>query len=197
MSLASDVAFSPAVKAVQERRGSREQSARREWQTVVTPDLARFLAEANTVYLATASADGQPYVQHRGGPKGFLVALDERTIGFADYAGNRQYITTGNLSENPRAMLFVMDYEQKRRVKIWGRARIVEDDPALVARLFPAGYRAKAAQALLLTVDAWDVNCQQHIPQMFPAPDVMAAIETLETRIRTLEAENAALRAAA
>ncbi|MCC7273107.1 MAG: pyridoxamine 5'-phosphate oxidase family protein [Alphaproteobacteria bacterium] len=196
MDPSSDVAFSPAVKAVQERRGSRAQQARRSrWPTAITPDLADFLARATTAYLATASADGQPYVQHRGGPPGFLVALDARTIGFADYAGNRQYVTTGNLAENPRAMLFVMDYEQRRRIKIWGEARIVEDDPALTLRLFPTGYRARPQQAVLMTVKAWDVNCSQHIPQMFPAAEVVAALDTLEARVRALEEENAALRA--
>lgn len=196
MEPSSDVAFSPSVKAVQERRGSRSQQAQRSrWPTEITAQLAEFLAQATTAYLATASADGQPYVQHRGGPPGFLVALDPHTIGFADYAGNRQYVTMGNLAENPRAQLFVMDYEQRRRIKIWGDARIVEDDPALLARLFPSGYRARPQQAVLLTVKAWDVNCSQHIPQMFPAAEVASALETLEARIRTLEAENEELRA--
>ena len=130
-------------------------------------------------YLATASKDGQPYVQHRGGPPGVLRVIDETTLAFADFAGNRQYITTGNLAENPRAMLFLMDYQHRRRVKIWGQARVVENDPELIARLFPEGYKARPEAAILLTVEAWDANCPQHIPQMLFAEDVAAAIESL------------------
>lgn len=165
------------------------------WQTRVTPDLAAFLAERDSAYLATASAAGQPYVQHRGGPKGFIRVLDEKTLGFADYVGNRQYITTGNLAENDRAFLFLMDYAERRRVKIWGRARVVADDPQLLARLMPEGYDARPEQAILFTIEAWDVNCPQHIPQKLDATDVAAAIEHLEHRINELEAENARLRA--
>ena len=118
-------------------------------------------------YLATASADGQPYVQHRGGPPGFLRVVDERTLGFADFKGNRQYITTGNLAENGKAFIFIMDYAQRRRVKLWGRARVVEADAALLARLWPEGYEARPEQAILFEIEAWDTNCPQHIPQMF------------------------------
>ena len=172
----SDVAFSPAVKAVQEKRGSRAHFAKMEekggWRTAITPDLAGRLAEARSLYLATASADGQPYVQHRGGPPGFVRVLDERTLGFADFKGNRQYITTGNLAENGKAFIFVMDYAQRRRVKIWGRARVVEGDAALLARLWPEGYQARPEQVIVFEVEAWDTNCPQHIPQMFHAEDV-------------------------
>jgi predicted pyridoxine 5'-phosphate oxidase superfamily flavin-nucleotide-binding protein len=195
----SDVAFSPAVKAIQEQRGSRAAFARREekggWRTTVTPDLAAFLAEARSFYLATASAEGQPYVQHRGGPPGFLRVIDERTLGFADYKGNRQYITTGNLVENPRAFIFVMDYAQRRRVKLWGRARVVEDDADLLARLWPEDYQARPEQVILFTIAAWDTNCPQHIPQMFHAEDVGRTIQQFQARIRELEAEVAALKA--
>jgi len=194
----SDVAFTSAVKAVQERRGSRLSYRRMEekgsWETKVTSDLAAFLAERDSAYLATANAAGQPYVQHRGGPKGFIRVLDEKTLGFADYVGNRQYITTGNLTENDRAFLFLMDYAHRRRVKIWGRARVVTDDPQLLARLMPEGYNARPEQAILFTVEAWDVNCPRHIPQKFDAADV-AAVDELERRISELEAENARLRA--
>lgn len=191
----SDVAFSTSVKAAQERHGSRGHFERRgDWPSEISEDLAGFLAQATTVYLATASADGQPYVQHRGGPKGFLRVIGPHTVAFADFAGNRQYVTVGNLDENPRAMMFVMDYETRRRVKLWGVARYVEGDDALLARLFPEGYGARPERAILFEVSAWDVNCRQHIPQMFPAPEVAAAIDTLETRIRTLEAENETLR---
>ena len=194
----SDVAFSPAVKAVQERKGSRRAYRRMEekggWRTKVTPDLAAFLAERDSAYLATASRDGQPYVQHRGGPKGFIRVLDEGTLGFADYAGNRQYITAGNLAENDRAFLFLMDYTHRRRIKIWGRAKVVENDPELIARLMPEGYAARPEQAILFTIAAWDVNCPQHIPQKLDAADVAAVVERLQRRIGELETENARLR---
>jgi len=194
----SDVAFTPAVKAVQERKGSRKGYRRMEerggWQTKVTPELAAFLAERDSAYLATASRDGQPYVQHRGGPKGFIRVIDESTLGFADYAGNRQYITSGNLMENDCAFLFLMDYAHRRRVKIWGRARVVENDPELIARLMPQGYSARPEQAILFTIVAWDVNCPQHIPQKVDAADVTAVVERLRRRIGELEAENARLR---
>ena len=134
----SDIAFTPAVKAVQAAKGSRASYARMErrgWQTRITPDLAEFLAGLDMFYLGTASADGQPYIQHRGGPPGFLKVLDDRTLAFADFAGNRQYITLGNLSENPKAFLFLMDYANRQRVKLWGTARVVEDDAELLDHL--------------------------------------------------------------
>ena len=159
-----------------------------------TAVLAKFIAGMRSFYLATASKDGQPYVQHRGGPPGFLRVIDETTLAFADFAGNRQYITTGNLAENPRAVLFLMDYLHRKRVKIWGQARVIENDPELIARLFPEDYRARPEAAILFTVEAWDANCPQHIPQMVFAEDVAAAIEALNERIAALEAENARLR---
>jgi len=194
----SDVAFTPTVKAIQRARGSREALARIEerggFRTDVTADLRAFLATVDTAYLATSNSLGQPYAQHRGGPKGFIRVIDDHTLGFADYAGNRQYVTTGNLAENDRAFLFLMDYAHRRRIKLWGRAR-VSDDPAVLARLMPDGYRAKGEQVILFDVDAWDVNCPQHIPQKFDAADVGEAIARLESRIAALEAENAALKA--
>jgi predicted pyridoxine 5'-phosphate oxidase superfamily flavin-nucleotide-binding protein len=190
----SDIAFTPAVKAVQTRRHSRERYAQAEarggFRTVITQDLVEFLAGVDTAYLATASADGQPYAQHRGGPKGFIRVVDDHTIGFADFTGNRQYISTGNLQENDRAFLFLMDYAHRRRIKLWGRARVVEDDPALTERLMPEGYRARPEQVILFTVEAWDSNCPQHIPQKFDAADVATAVDRLQQRIATLEAEN-------
>ena len=196
---ASDIAFSPAVKAIQSRRGSRQIFAAREasggFRTAVTPDLVAFLAEVDTAYLATASAAGRPYAQHRGGPKGFIRALDDRTLGFADYRGNRQYVTLGNLSENDKAFLFLMDYAHRRRVKLWGRARVVENEPALIDKLAVEGYRARPEQAILFEVEAWDVNCPQHIPQKLDAAEVAEAVEALSARIAALEAENAALKA--
>lgn len=195
----SDVAFSPSVKAVQEARGSRAHFARLEdkggWRTEITPDLAAFIARRTSFYLATASADAQPYVQHRGGPAGFLRVIDERTLGLADFKGNRQYITTGNLAENPKAMLFLMDYETRRRVKIWGRARVIQNDIDLFTQLFPHGYQARIEQAILFRVEAWDVNCDQHIPLLFSAEDVARTLQQAQTVVRGLESEIAALKA--
>jgi predicted pyridoxine 5'-phosphate oxidase superfamily flavin-nucleotide-binding protein len=192
----SDVAFTPAVKAIQARKGSRGAYARVEqnggWRTEIDENLAAFLADANSLYFATASADGQPYIQHRGGPKGFVKILDNRTLAFADYSGNRQYITQGNLAENAKAHIFVMDYAHRRRVKIWGEARVVEDDPALLASLMPQGYKARPEQVVLFTIAAWDTNCPQHIPQKFDAADVAAALASRDARIAELEAELAA-----
>jgi hypothetical protein len=146
----SDVAFTPSVKAVQARKGSRRAYAHQEaagaWQTCITADLASFIAAQTSVFLATANRDGQPYIQHRGGPPGFLRVLDEKTIGFADFAGNRQYVTLGNLADNPKAFLFLIDYGRQRRVKIWGEARAIEDDPALTAKLMPDGYKARPSR---------------------------------------------------
>ena len=198
---ASDVAFTPAVKVIQARKGSREGYAGAEqrggWRTEIDDNLAGFLGEASSFYLATASADGQPYIQHRGGPKGFLRILDKQTLAFADYSGNRQYITQGNLSENPKAYIFVMDYAHRRRVKLWGEARVVDDDPALLKSLMPAGYKARSEQVILFKIAAWDTNCHQHIPQKFDAADVAAALAARDGRIAELEEELAALRAAA
>ena len=195
---ASDIAFTPAVKAIQRRKGSRENYAAMEenggWETTVTPDLAAFVAQQRSLFLATANAQGQPYIQHRGGPPGFLQVLDDTTLAFADYRGNRQFVTLGNLGENPRAYLFLIDYALRRRIKIWGTARVVEDDRALVARLMPEGYRAKPEQAILFTIAAWDANCPQHIPQRFEAEDVARALDGKDRRIAELEAEVARLR---
>ena len=194
----SDVAFTPAVKQIQARKGSRDAYARVEqhgaWRTEVDETLAAFLADANSLYFATATADGQPYIQHRGGPKGFVKILDRNTLAFADYSGNRQYITQGNLSENPKAHIFLMDYAHRRRVKIWGEARVVDDDPALLKSLMPAGYKARPEQAVVFRIAAWDTNCPQHIPQKFDAADVAAALATRDARIAELEAELAALK---
>lgn len=194
----SDIAFTPSVKAFQTARGSREayakQEARGGFNTVIDENLAEFLTEIDTAYLATSNAVGQPYAQHRGGPKGFIRVIDAQTIGFADYAGNRQYVSTGNLADNDRAFLFLMDYANRRRVKIWGRARVVADDPALVAALMPDGYRARPEQVILFEVEAWDVNCPQHIPQKIDAAAVAAGLAKRDTRIAELEAELAALK---
>ena len=198
MAYSSDVAFTPSVKAIQARKGSRRSYAlmeeRGSWRTTVTPELAQFIARQTSFFLATASRDGQPYVQHRGGPAGFLHVLDERTLAFADFAGNRQYITAGNLAENPKTYLFLIDYAERRRFKLWGEARVVENDPALVAKLMPSGYKARPEQAIVFTLSAWDSNCPQHIPQRFEAADVAAALAARDERIAQLEAELTRLR---
>jgi len=196
--IASDVAFTPSVKAEQAKRGSRLQFERMErhggWPTAVTPDLAAFIADARSFYLATASADGQPYIQHRGGPPGFLKILDERTLAFADFGGNKQYITVGNLAENPKAHIFIMDYVHQRRVKLWGTARVVEDDEALLSKLSDPGYRGRPERVIVFKLEAWDRNCPQHIPRMLPFDEVKDAIGRLQARIADLEAENVRLR---
>ena len=195
----SDVAFTPAVKAIQERKGSRRSYARMEesggWRTAIDEELAAFIGEQTSVFLGTASAEGQPYIQHRGGPPGFLRVLDPQTIAFADYRGNRQYITSGNLVENPKVHLFLIDYLHRSRVKIWGEARVVEDDPALLASLMPDGYDARPEQAVVLHVSAWDANCPQHIPRRLEAKDVEAALAQRDATIAALQAELRALRA--
>lgn len=192
-SYASDVAFTDTVKAIQARKGSRTAYERMEkggsWDQLITAELKTVIETQTSVFLATANAQGQPYIQHRGGPAGFLKVLDKHTIAFADFSGNRQYITQGNLEENPKVHLFIIDYANRRRTKIWGTARVVEGDEVLIQRLMPVDYRARSEQVLLLDITAWDVNCPQHIPQRFEAADVAAAIETRDQRIAELEAE--------
>jgi len=194
----SDIAFTPTIKAVQIRKGSRNAYHRVEergsWQTRITPDLAAFIGAQTSVFLATINAEGQPYIQHRGGPPGFLRVLDERTIGFVDYSGNRQYITQGNLADNPKAHLFLIDYAHQRRIKIWGNARVIEGDEQLIEKLMPDGYKARPEQVILFTVSAWDENCSQHIPQRFETADVASALAERDKRIKTLEAEIEQLR---
>ena len=189
----SDVAFTPAVKAVQQARGSRQSYARMEkgrgWRTTVTPDLAEFLADLDMFYLGTANAEGQPYIQYRGGPPGFLKVIDERTLGFADFGGNQQYVTLGNLSENPKAFLFLMDYANSRRIKVWGTARVVEGDAGLLEKLHDREYPGEAERAILFAIEAWDVNCPQHIHRRFSERQVAPVIEALKGRIAELEAE--------
>jgi predicted pyridoxine 5'-phosphate oxidase superfamily flavin-nucleotide-binding protein len=195
----SDVAFTPSVKAVQTRKGSREAYGRMEakggFNTRITPELEQFIGAQTSVFLATANTEGQPYVQHRGGPTGFLHVINDQTIAFADYSGNRQFITQGNLADNPKAHLFLMDYTHRRRVKIWGTAKVLED-AEVTASLMPKGYAAKPEQTIVFTVTAWNANCPQHIPQMFEAADVQAALERRDKRIAELEAEVTRLKAA-
>src|ERR1044071_3331164 len=188
----SDLVFPPAVRRAQAERGTAQAYARKIEQgfpDTVTPELAAFIAEQDTAFLATTSADGQPYIQHRGGPKGFIKVVDERTLGFADYRGNRQYITLGNLSENDRAYLFLIDFSRRQRIKLWGRARAVENDDALVQTLFDQGYKAKPERVILFTIEAWDANCSQHITARLTAEEVESLFGTVQERIAALHAE--------
>lgn len=189
----SDIAFSPSVKSYQEKEGSRQTYQRmaegRDWQTEIEPGLEDFIANRDSFYMATANKEGQPYIQHRGGPKGFLKVLDKNTLGFADYSGNRQYISAGNLSENSKAHLFLIDYPHQTRIKIWGEAKVVDDDPELLDRLMDEGYRARPERAIVFTVKAWDVNCPQHIQKRYTMDEINPVIENLKNKIASLEAE--------
>src|SRR5215210_2992734 len=191
----SDIVFTPAARRAQAERGSAglyERKAAAGFPTTVTPELAAFIAEQDTAFLGTASADGAPYIQHRGGPKGFIKVVDEHTLGFADYRGNRQYITLGNLSENDRAYLFMIDFSRRQRIKLWGRARVVENDDALVAKLFDQGYKARPERVILFTIEAWDVNCSQHITARLTVDEVEHLAATAQERIGALQAKTPA-----
>ncbi|NKJ03826.1 pyridoxamine 5'-phosphate oxidase family protein [Rhizobium sp. SG741] len=199
--VSSNVAFTETVKAIQERKGSRRSYSRMEdrggWATRITPELRDYIEKQISVFLATVNAEGQPYIQHRGGPPGFLRVIDDTTIGFVDFVGNRQFISQGNLIENDKAHLFLIDYGSRSRIKIWGTARVVEGDKGLIKQLMPEGYAARPEQVMLFNVTGWDANCPQHIPLRFEADEVLKAIETRDARIRELEAEVAALKAVA
>jgi predicted pyridoxine 5'-phosphate oxidase superfamily flavin-nucleotide-binding protein len=191
--------FTPAAQQAQAERGSAKAYAARiaeGFPDKVTPELAAFIAEQDTVFLATATGDGAPYIQHRGGPKGFIKVIDEHTLGFADYRGNRQYLTLANLSENDRAFLFLLDPARKQRIKLWGRARVVEDDATLVEKLFDKGYKARPERAILFTIEAWDVNCSSHIVSRFTEAEIENAFTAVKEKIAELQTENERLRAA-
>jgi hypothetical protein len=199
MATNSDIVFPPAARQAQAERGAARAYEKRMaagFPDRVTEELAAFIAGLDTAFLATVSTAGAPYIQHRGGPKGFIKVLDDKTLGFADYAGNRQYITIGNLAGNDCAYLFLLDFAAQQRIKVWGRARVVEGDAALLARLSDPGYKARPERAILLTVEAWDVNCAQHITARFSEAEVAEATASLRERIASLEVENARLRAA-
>jgi hypothetical protein len=189
----SDIAFTPSVKAIQTAKGSRYNYERMElgggWETAVTPDLESFLADLDMFYLGTANAEGQPYIQYRGGSPGFLKVVDKKTLGFADFGGNRQYITLGNVSENPKAFIFLMDYARSRRVKLWGTLRIVEEDAELLEQLRDRSYPGKVERAILFQIEAWDINCPQHIHKRFTQKQIAPVIEQLQARIADLEAK--------
>ena len=190
----SDIAFTPAVKAAQEAGGSRTAYAKMEqrggWNDVITPALEEFIAERESFYLGTASANGQPYIQHRGGPRGFLKVLDEKTLAIADYVGNSQYISLGNLTENDKAFIFLMDYPNQHRIKVWGTAEFIEDDPALLERVTDPDYQVRPQRVLVFHVQAWDVNCTQHILQRYTLEEMLPIVQPLRDRIAELETEN-------
>ena len=194
MSGPEDVLFSEAVKAEQARLGSRKQFEDREWATEITDNLRQFLDAVDTFFLATASADGRPYVQHRGGPPGFLKPIGTHTLAFADFAGNRQYITLGHLKENDRAHIFIPHFATQQRLKLWGRARVVEGDVELMERLVDPTYKAKPQRAIVFTLEAWDVNCRQHITARYSEAEMAPALNKLIARIKELEEEVARLK---
>ena len=199
-----DIAFTDAVLAAQERYGSAGM-----YNKFLAPEADRmdtlgeaeiaFISERDSFYQATVSQTGWPYVQFRGGPRGFAHALDNKTLGYSDFRGNRQYLSVGNLSKDDRVALFFMDYPNQRRLKLLGRARIVDagDDPDLVARLHHQDYRARPERAVLITVAGFDWNCPQHIPQRFTLDEIENAVAPLHAEIARLHEENAALKAAA
>ena len=194
----SDIAFTPSVKAAQRQRGSREAYARMEqrdgWRNRVTSDLAAFIAERDSFYLATASTEGQPYVQHRGGAKGILKVINEQTLAFADFVGNAQYISIGNLDENNKAFIFLMDYPNRRRIKIWGTAEVIEGDDDLIDRLVDPDFRGRPERAIMFHIQAWDVNCPQHIKPRWTEEEMRPMIAEMRDRIQELEEENSTLR---
>lgn len=197
MSDPEDVLFSPAVRAEQTRLGSRASFEGRAWQTEITAELRQFLDAIDTFFLATASADGRPYMQHKGGPPGFLKPIGTHTLAFADFAGNRQYITLGHLRENDRAHIFIPHFATRQRVKLWGRARIVEGDLELMERLVDPSYKAKPTRAIVFSLEAWDVNCHQHIVPRYSEAEIAPAVNKLVARIKELEEEVARLKGSA
>lgn len=188
----TDLAYSKSVKAMQRDLGTRERNAELEREarnTDVTEGLSTYLAERTSIFLATAARSGWPYVQHRGGPKGFVRALDRHTLAFADYPGNKQYITLGNLAENPKAIIFAINHAERQRVKIWGEAELVEEDRALLDALMPPSNAIYVTRAIRFRVLAWDINCASHIPRLFTLEEVEAASAAMLARIAELEAQ--------
>lgn len=187
----SDIAFTPTVKRAQQQRGSRSSYQRMEqrggWQQEVTPELAAFIGERDSFYLATASAEGQPYVQHRGGEKGFLKVIDEKMLAFADFVGNAQYISVGNLDENNKAFIFLMDYANRRRIKLWGTATVIEDEAKLLHQVTDSSYSGKSERVIVFAIEAWDVNCPQHITPRWTSEELDPVIANLKARVAELE----------
>jgi predicted pyridoxine 5'-phosphate oxidase superfamily flavin-nucleotide-binding protein len=172
----SDIAFTDTVKNIQKQKGSRNAYAHMEqdsgWQDTVTKQLKDFIAERDSFYMATVNAEGQPYIQHRGGPKGFLKVIDDRTLGFADFTGNRQYISYGNLQENSKVCLFFMDYPNRTRIKLWGTSEVKEEDDTLIKQLSVSDYQGQVERAFIIHVEAWDRNCPQHIVPRYTKQEI-------------------------
>jgi predicted pyridoxine 5'-phosphate oxidase superfamily flavin-nucleotide-binding protein len=192
--------FTPVVKALQERYGSRRQYAKLE-QAPGSPDHLGederlFIAERDSFYMASIGATGWPYIQHRGGPKGFLRVIDDRTLAFADFSGNKQFISAGNLTTDARVALILVDYPQQARLKILGRAEILEGErgAALIARVRDPHYKAVVERVFVIHMDAFDWNCPQHITPRYTAEDVQAAIAPIEQELQRLQQENERLR---
>lgn len=187
----SDIAFTPSVKEFQEKHNSRRSYERMEqyggWNSEINSELTQFISSMDSFYLGTTNSNGQPYIQHRGGPKGFLKVLDNSRLAFADFSGNKQFISVGNLSENNKAFIFLMDYTNQTRIKIWGTAVVEYDDKDLINALSDDSYKAKSERAIIFTAKAWDINCRQHIKQRFTADDIEKITNPLHKRIKELE----------
>jgi predicted pyridoxine 5'-phosphate oxidase superfamily flavin-nucleotide-binding protein len=192
----TELAFTPTVKAMQTQNGSRQAYARMETRgpnnDTLTPTLVEFIGDRDGFYMGNVNANGWPYIQFRGGPAGFLKVLDEQTLGFADFGGNGQYLSVGNLADSDRVFLFLMDYAHRRRLKIWGRATVEDDRPDLIEQLHAPGYPADPQRAILIHVEAWDWNCPQHIPHKYSEQEVLSVVGPLQARIAELEAQLAA-----
>ena len=187
----SDIAFSPSVKEYQEKEGSRYTYQRvaesKDWQNSITDQLRSFMANRDSFYMATVNQEGQPYIQHRGGPKGFLKVLDDHTLGFADFSGNRQYISAGNLQDSNKVSLFLMDYPSRSRITIWGEANTIEKGDKLIDELKDNNYSAIIERAMIIKVKAWDVNCPQHITPRYTLDELEPQLGELKERIKELE----------
>ena len=191
-----DLVSTPAVKAAQQANGSLDYWSNFSGDRVfdrLTAGEAAFIAERDSFYMATISENGWPYVQHRGGPPGFLQILDERTLACADFRGNRQYISVGNLAASDRASLILMDYAGRRRLKIFAHAE-VSNDPEVVARVALPSYKAKIERAMVFHLEAFDWNCPQHITPRFTPTEIEQGVSVLRQRIAELEAENRMLK---
>jgi predicted pyridoxine 5'-phosphate oxidase superfamily flavin-nucleotide-binding protein len=192
--------FTPVVKMLQERYGSRQQYAKLECSTLsqqrLGPIESDFLGERDSLYWATTGSTGWPYIQHRGGPKGFLRVIDDRTIALADYRGNKQYISTGNLLTDNRVAMILVDYPQQARLKILGRVDVIDGEQARewIERVRVPGYKAVIERVFVIHVEAFDWNCPQHITPRYTAEEIQEAVRPLEERLRALEQENATLR---
>ncbi|MFB2835659.1 pyridoxamine 5'-phosphate oxidase family protein [Floridanema evergladense] len=192
-----EIAFTPEVQAAQSQRGSRQTYekyiANGPANDIITPKIAEFINQLDGFYLGTVSSNGYPYIQFRGGAPGFLKVLDEKTLGFADFSGNVQYITVGNLSGNDKAFLFLMDYRHRQRIKIWGRAEYIEGDSALIEQLRVPDYPAEVERAIIFHVEATSENCPQHIPIRYSETEVATMMAPLQARIVQLEQQLANL----